>query len=107
MKAMFSGEGLFLQKITGNGPLFLNSYGAISEKELQADETYIVDTGHIIAFEESVQYKLRKAAKGLFSTLASGEGLVGEYQGPGKLWTQSRNLKGFAQLLNSLLPKTG
>ncbi len=107
MKAMFSGEGLFLQKITGSGPLFLNSYGSISERSLQEGETYIVDTGHIIAFEESVQYSLRKAAKGLFSTLASGEGLVSEYRGPGKLWTQSRNLKGFAQLLNSLMPKRG
>lgn len=86
--------------------LFLSSYGAILEKSLTSGENYIVDTGHIIAFEESVQYKLKKAAKGIFSTLASGEGLVSEYTGPGKLWIQTRNLKGFASLITKLAPRT-
>lgn len=105
LKAMFSGEGLFLSKITGNGFLFLNSYGAVFEKTLAAGETYIVDSGHIVAFEESVQYKIRKAAKGLFSTFASGEGLVCEYFGPGKIWVQTRNLKAFAMQIYNFLPK--
>jgi uncharacterized protein (TIGR00266 family) len=103
-KAMIGGEGLFLQKITGNGKLFLNTYGSIMEKSLASGETYIVDTGHIVAFEETVQYKLKKAAKGLFSTFASGEGLVAEYQGPGKIWAQTRNLSAFAQILARFLP---
>ena len=105
LKAMVSGEGLFLQKITGNGTLFLNSYGAVIEKQLSAGETYVVDTGHIVAFEESVQYKLKKAAKGLFSTFASGEGLVCEYTGPGKIWMQTRNLSAFAQMLAKYIVK--
>ncbi|MBN1799598.1 MAG: TIGR00266 family protein [Spirochaetales bacterium] len=105
-KAMFSGEGLFLQVISGTGTLFLSSYGSILEKSLASGENYIVDTGHIIAFEESVQYKLKKAAKGIFSTLASGEGLVCEYSGPGKLWIQTRNLKGFASLITKLAPRS-
>ena len=61
---------------------------------------------HLVAFEESVTYTIRKAARGLFSTLASGEGLVSDFQGPGKLWIQSRNLKGFAQVIASLMPKS-
>lgn len=105
-KAMFSGEGLFLSKITGTGKLFLNSYGAVYEKTLAAGETYVVDTGHIVAFEASVNYKLRKAAKGLFSTLASGEGLVCDYTGPGKLWIQTRNLPALAAMIAKFLPKT-
>ena len=104
-KAMFSGEGLFLQKVTGSGTVFLNSYGAITEKNLGPDEHYIVDTGHMVAFEETVTYSLRKAAKGLFSSLASGEGLVSDFVGPGKLWIQSRNLKGFASLISKLMPR--
>ncbi|MCP5107587.1 MAG: TIGR00266 family protein [bacterium] len=104
LKAMISGEGLFLQKITGTGLLFLNAYGSIFEKQLKPGETYIVDTGHIVAFEDSVQYKLKKAAKGLFSTLASGEGLVCEYTGPGKLWVQTRNLSALAQMIAKFLP---
>lgn len=105
LKAMVSGEGLFLSKISGSGDLFLNSYGAIYIKELRPGETYIVDCGHIVAFESSVNYKLKKAAKGIFSTLASGEGLVGEYSGPGKLWIQTRNLKAFAGLLSPLISR--
>ncbi len=106
LKAMFSGEGLFLSKITGAGVLFLNSYGAVFEKSLAAGETYIVDSGHIVAFEASVQYKIRKAATGLFSTIASGEGLVCEYFGPGKIWVQTRNLKAFASMIMQFMPKT-
>jgi len=104
LKAMVSGEGMFLQKISGTGKVFLSSYGAIKEKSLGAGEHYIVDTGHIIAFEESVTYSLQKASSGIMSTMLSGEGLVSDFVGPGKIWIQSRNLKGFAQVMSKLLP---
>jgi uncharacterized protein (TIGR00266 family) len=105
LKAMISGEGLFLQKISGSGRVFLNSYGAVYERSLGDGEHYIVDNGHLVAFEETVTYTLRKAAKGLFSTFVSGEGLVCNFCGPGKLWLQTRNLKGFASLIAKLMPK--
>ncbi|HUX06301.1 MAG TPA: TIGR00266 family protein [Acidobacteriota bacterium] len=105
-KAMFAGEGLFLSKISGNGIVFLNSYGAIYEKELAPGEQYIVDTGHIVAFQETVTYKLRKAAKGIFSSLASGEGLVCEYTGPGKIWIQTRNLSALGAVLARFVSKS-
>lgn len=104
-KAMISGEGLFLQTISGVGDLFLNSYGAITEKTLSAGESYIVDTGHIVAWESSVQYQIRKAARGIFSSLASGEGLVCEFSGPGKIWMQTRNLSAFVSIIQRFLPK--
>jgi len=104
-KAAFSGEGLFLQKITGTGIVFLNSYGAIFEKVLAPGEMYIVDTNHIVAFEETIQYKIKKAAKGIFSSLASGEGLVCEYTGPGKMWVQTRALSAFASQLEKYMHK--
>jgi len=102
-KALVSGEGLFLQKITGSGTVFLNSYGSILVKELTAGEHYTVDTGHMVAFEESVSYKVRKAAKGIFSTLASGEGLVCDYEGPGRLWIQTRNLSALGGILQRFI----
>ncbi len=105
-KSMFSGEGLFLQKISGNGKVFLSSYGAIFEKTISAGETYIVDAGHMVAFEENVTYTIKKAAKGFFSTIASGEGLVCHFTGQGKLWVQNRNLKGFAATVAKLMPRT-
>lgn len=105
MKAMVSGEGLFLQKIQGSGVVFLNSYGGIIEKTLVQGESYVVDTGHIVAFEEAVEYKIKKAAKGLFSTFASGEGLVCEFYGPGKIWLQTRNLPAFAAMISRFIGK--
>ncbi len=104
-KAMISGEGMFLQKITGSGIVFLSSYGAVVEKILKPGEIYIIDTNHIVAFEEAVQYKVKKATKGLFSTLASGEGLVGEYVGPGKIWFQTRALSAFAHNIAKYIAK--
>lgn len=105
LRAMMSGEGLFLQKITGSGKVFLNSYGAVYMKDLKAGEHYIVDTGHMVAFEESASYTVKKAAKGLFSTLASGEGLVADFVGPGKVWIQTRNLSSFASALQPFFSK--
>lgn len=105
LKGLISGEGLFLQKISGHGDIFLSSYGAVTVKELGVGDTYIVDTGHMVAFEESVNYTIRKAAKGLMSTVLSGEGLTCEFSGPGKVWIQSRNIKGFASVLAKLMPK--
>lgn len=105
LRAMISGEGLFLSKISGTGDLFLTAYGSIIERTLAPDEVYIVDCGHIVAFEASVSYQLRAAARGLFSTLASGEGLVAEYRGPGKLWIQTRNIRALAGILSPLLQR--
>lgn len=103
--AMIAGEGLFLQRITGSGDLWLSSYGAMMQKELAPGEEYIVDTGNIVAFDGTMRYSLTKAAKGLFSSLASGEGVVCRFQGPGRIWIQTRNISAFAQLLFPFFPR--
>jgi uncharacterized protein (TIGR00266 family) len=100
-RTFFGGEGLFLLTLTGTGPAFLSSYGAIDTVELDAGERYVVDTGHIVAFEETVDFSVRQVA-GLKSTLFSGEGLVCEFEGPGTVWTQSRSPDAF---LSWLIPK--
>jgi uncharacterized protein (TIGR00266 family) len=103
-KTFFSKEGLFLLKCTGNGQLFLSSYGAIHEKTLDPGQAYIVDTGHMVAWEEGVGYKVKRVG-GLKSTLFSGEGLVCELQGPGKILLQSRSADAFLSWLIPQLPK--
>jgi len=105
IKAMIAGEGLFLQRISGNGDLWLSSYGAMMQKELGPGEEYIVDTGNLVAFDGTMRYFLTKAAKGIFSTIASGEGFVCRFQGPGRIWIQTRNISAFAQLLFPFFPK--
>jgi uncharacterized protein (TIGR00266 family) len=89
LKSLFSGEGAFWLHATGSGDLWVNCYGAIHE--IEVDGKYTVDTGHIVAFDDTLDYKI-KGAGGLKSTVLSGEGLVCEFNGTGKLFIQSRNL---------------
>jgi uncharacterized protein (AIM24 family) len=58
---------------------------------LQAGQHFTVDTGHMVAYEETVQMAIRKASGGLVQTFKSGEGLVFDFSGPGRVWTQTRN----------------
>jgi len=103
-KTFFSKEGLFLLKISGSGQLYLSSYGAIHEVDLAKGETYRVDTGHMVAWAEGVDYKVTKVG-GLKSTLFSGEGLVCALTGPGKIYLQSRSADAFLSWLIPQLPK--
>ncbi len=102
-KTFFGSEGLFLLSLTGTGPSFLASYGAIHERELAPGERYTVDTGHIVAFEGSASFDVRRVG-GLKSTLFSGEGLVCEFEGPGRVWLQSRSQDAFLSWLIPQLP---
>ncbi|HEX8423912.1 MAG TPA: TIGR00266 family protein [Pyrinomonadaceae bacterium] len=103
-KSFFGGEGLFVLQVSGAGLLLVSSFGAIHRKRLQAGERYVVDTGHLVAWEGTTQYTLRKAAAGLFRTMMSGEGIVAEFTGPGEILIQTRNLAAFAGLLKPFFP---
>jgi uncharacterized protein (TIGR00266 family) len=106
-KSFFSGEGLFVLLVQGQGLLLVSSFGAIHRKRLQAGERYIVDTGHLVAWEGTTQYTLRKAASGFFRSMMSGEGIVAEFTGPGELLIQTRNLEALAGLLKPFFPTQG
>ena len=114
LRGMLSGEGLFLLTVQGRGLLLLSSFGAIHAKDLAAGEEYLVDTGHIVAFEESVTWGLEKATgksqgvggflNGMVHSALSGEGFVCRYRGPGRVYLQTRQLKSFAQQIIPFLP---
>ncbi|KAK3986321.1 tryptophan RNA-binding attenuator protein-like domain-containing protein [Cladorrhinum sp. PSN332] len=94
-KAMFSGEGLWVYKISGTGLLWLTSFGAIIRKDLQEGEKYIVDNGHLVAW--NVKYIIERIASGgIISGFASAEGLVCKFTGPGTVFIQTRNAKAFS-----------
>lgn len=99
--AMFSGEGIFWIKCTGSGDLFLNSFGAIYEVDV--DEEYTVDTGHIVAYEETLEFKVGKSNASVIGSLLGGEGLVCKFTGSGKLYCQSHNPQSFGQALGPKL----
>jgi len=102
-KSFFGGEGLFLLKLTGSGPAYFASYGAVESIDLDAGESHIVDTGHIVAFTDETEWSVRKVG-GLKSTLLSGEGLVCEFTGPGTVWLQTRSQDAFLSWLIPQLP---
>ncbi|MBU0552957.1 TIGR00266 family protein [Myxococcota bacterium] len=90
LQGLLSGEGAFYLECQGEGDLFLNAYGGIIEIDVEGE--YIVDTGHIVAFDTSLNYDIRAAGDGLKSLFLSGEGLVCHFSGRGKLYIQSRNV---------------
>jgi uncharacterized protein (TIGR00266 family) len=106
-KSFFGGEGLFVLQVSGSGLLLLSSFGAIHRKRLAAGERYVVDTGHLVAWEGTTQYTLRKAAAGFFRSMVSGEGMVAEFSGPGEILIQTRNLAALAGLLKPFFPTQG
>ncbi|KAL6866163.1 hypothetical protein ACO1O0_002268 [Amphichorda felina] len=94
-KAMFSGEGLWVHKISGKGLLWLTSFGAIIRKDLIEGEKYIVDNGHLIAW--NCKYVMERVASGgIISGIASAEGLVCKFSGPGTVFIQTRNARAFS-----------
>ncbi len=104
-KAFFSGESLFLLKISGAGWLFISSFGGLERIDLQNDEI-TVDTGHIVAFTEGLEWSVGKAGN-LKSLFFSGEGLVARFRGTGSIWVQTRTTDGFLYWVASYLQKSG
>ena len=94
------GEGLFRLKVTGNGRIWFGAYGGIYEREI--DDEYVIDTGHLVAYEPSVSLKVGMAG-GIFSSFFGGEGLVTRVRGPGKVYMQSRSFDGLVSWTNSHL----
>ena len=93
-KTFFASEGLFLLRCSGAGTLILSSYGAIHEMSLAVGQRFTVDTGHLVAFDEGMSFAVR-AVGGLKSTLFSGEGLVVDLTGPGRVLLQTRSSDAF------------
>jgi uncharacterized protein (TIGR00266 family) len=91
------GEGLFRLKVSGNGRIWFGAYGGIFAKEVEGE--YVVDTGHLVAYEPSISIRMGMAG-GIFSSFFGGEGLVTRVTGPGRIYMQSRSLDGLAAWTN-------
>jgi uncharacterized protein (TIGR00266 family) len=101
LRSLFGGEGLVLLHCTGRGDVFVNSYGGITE--IPVNGRFVVDTGHIVAFDGSLDFKVRSVG-GAKSFFLSGEGLVCEFSGRGTVYIQSRNLAALVSWVSPLLP---
>lgn len=102
LKSFFSGEAIFWLQISGYGPVILTSFGGIYE--IDVDGEYIVDTGHIVAFEKTLDFKITKASSSLLGSFLGGEGLVCRFYGKGKLYCQTHSPKNFGVTVGPQLP---
>lgn len=105
VRSFFAGEGAFMLRVHGTGLLLVSSYGAIHKIVLGDGEEYVVDTGHIVAFDANVRFELQRAARGLLANVTSGEGIVCRYRGPGEIYLQTRNLAAFVASITPMLPR--
>lgn len=101
LKSVFSGEKLFWLSLNGAGGVVLSSFGAIYSVEV--DGEYIVDTGHIVAFNDTLDFKISKAGSSWVSSFLGGEGFVCRFHGQGTVWCQSHNDPGFGKTLGPML----
>ncbi|MGW3963151.1 TIGR00266 family protein [Amycolatopsis sp. NPDC005003] len=104
MKNLMGGEGGFLTHATGQGQLLVSCYGAVETITLQQGEMVTIDTGHVVAYADTVQYQIRKVAQGIIQSMKSGEGLVFDFVGPGQIMTQTRNPSALISWIVSHVP---
>ncbi len=103
-KGLFSGEGFFVIKVSGKGTLFVSSYGSIHPLDLADGQEMIIDNAHLVAWPETMDYKIEKASAGWISSLTSGKGLVCLFKGPGRVLIQTRNPGGFGTWIRQFIP---
>ena len=103
-KNLFGGEGGFLVRCSGQGPVVTSCYGALEVWTLGAGERLVVDSGHLVAYQEGVALQTRMVSGKMMQTLKSGEGLIMDFTGPGQVWTQTRSPNALIQWLTTVLP---
>lgn len=101
LKGFLSGESLFFLKLSGTGPLLIASYGGM--QAIDVADSFIIDTGHIVAFEDSLTYEIAKFG-GWKNFFLGGEGIVAKFKGTGRVWVQSRNVPSLGKWLRANLP---
>ncbi|MBI5559163.1 MAG: TIGR00266 family protein [Deltaproteobacteria bacterium] len=107
LTGLFGGEGFIMQKLEGNGQVFIHAGGTVVERELQAGEVLHVDTGCVVAFEPSVNFDIQQAG-GIKTALFGGEGLFfANLQGPGRIWLQSLPFSRLAGRMLQAAPQRG
>lgn len=107
LTGLFGGEGFIMQKLEGDGWVFVHAGGTVVERELGANERIDVDTGCVVAIHESVDMDVHRVG-GIKSMLFGGEGVfLASLTGPGKVWLQSLPFSRMAGRMLAAAPKGG
>jgi len=100
----FGGEGFILQKLTGEGQVFIHACGDFVEFDLEPNQVLKVDTGSVVGWESTVQFDIQRV-KGIKTMFFGGEGIfLTTLTGPGKVVLQSMNLSNLASALAPFMP---
>jgi uncharacterized protein (TIGR00266 family) len=104
---LFGGEGFIMERLTGDGWVFLHAGGTLEQRTLAPGELLRVDTGCLVALEPSVAYDIQFVG-GIKSALFGGEGLFfATLRGPGRVWLQSLPFSRLASRIYAAAPQTG
>jgi uncharacterized protein (TIGR00266 family) len=107
LTGLFGGEGFIMQRLDGDGMVFIHAGGCVVEKSLGAGETLQVDTGCVVAFESNIHFEIQQVG-GIKTALFGGEGLFfAELRGPGKVWLQSLPFSRLAGRMLAAAPQQG
>lgn len=107
LTGLFGGEGFIMQKLEGDGLVFIHAGGTVVERELHPGEVIHVDTGCVVAFEKTVDFDIRQAGN-IKTALFGGEGLFfAELRGPGRIWLQSLPFSRLAGRMLQAAPQQG
>ncbi len=102
-RSLFSGEGMFVVKISGPGLAFLSSFGAMVPLTLAPGESATVEFGRLVAWPADMQYDITVPAKGLWSAFTTGEILGCRFTGPGTIYLQTLSGVNFASWAAGLI----
>lgn len=107
LTGLFGGEGFIMQKLEGDGLVFLHAGGTVVERELKPGEILHVDTGCLVALEKNVQFEIEQAGN-IKTALFGGEGLFfATLHGPGRVWLQSLPFSRLAGRMLQAAPQRG
>lgn len=104
---LFGGEGFIMQRLEGDGYVFLHAGGTLTCRQLHPGEVLRVDTGCVVAYQPSVDFDIEYVGK-LKSALFGGEGVFfARLTGPGRVWLQSLPLSRLADRIVAASPRAG
>lgn len=102
LKGFFSGAGSFVLGTRGSGYVVIGAFGAIEAIDVQGG--MVIDTGHVIAWEATLAYKVEDNSRGIIASWLSGENLVCSFSGTGRAYVQTRNAADYGATVGALLP---
>jgi len=104
---LFGGEGFIMQKLEGDGQVYIHAGGTTVQRELAPGETLRVDTGCLVAMTQTIDYDIQFVG-GIKNTLFGGEGLFfAQLRGPGHVWIQSLPFSRLADNIIAAAPRAG